>query len=446
MLDLNSDLINNQRRIEHISLITCGSRGSHLPIPDVLLGEFKTIRSLSWKGLSRTDDFDSVRDCIKINAQGIQSLELDLRNWLKARAAYYDGMKKRGQLDFGFAAYDFADKFFATDVLGMFPGEARVILPHLSSLSLSQVSFQAAVKEMQHALNVTRLVSLKLRNCRYSLALLDAIVRGAQTMRLKSFELVIDIEADEGQGAHEQEHDVSIFAFLNSFRGLEDLYLLVTDPMKWELIFRNISSHLSTLDRLITHRRKHDPTSATFDSPILLCNESKNLYQGAHSTCIGTCSTPSDLVRDWGDLSPKPICKILHLRIDFADEPYADKFNDDMSKNYDFFNEEAGSDEETTLNEESSVDGVRSNLTDNSLASVQSLPNTSASRPDFAPWSLPPPETSYGAKRIRKVAAENIDSKYHSKVVDCARWAFSDNGLPNLQILAFGDFSHEGRY
>ena len=68
-----------------------------------------------------------------------------------------------------------------------------------------------------------------------------------------------------------------------------------------------------------------------------------------------------------------------------------------MSKNYDFFNEEAGSDEETTLNEESSVDGVRSNLTDNSLASVQSLPNTSASRPDFAPWSLPPPETSYAS-------------------------------------------------
>lgn len=85
---------------------------------------------------------------------------------------------------------------------------------------------------------------------------------------------------------------------------------------------------------------------------------------------------------------------ISAIRI-FADEPVPDEFNDDMSRNYDFFDEEASSDEETTLNEGSSVDGARSNHTDNWLASVQSLSNTSASRPDFAPWSLPPPETSY---------------------------------------------------
>lgn len=113
----------------------------------------------------------------------------------------------------------------------------RESLPHLSSLPLSEESFQAAVKEMQHALNVTRLGSFKLRNYWCSLALLNAIVHDAQTMRLKSFELVIDIEADVGQGAHEQEHYVSIFAFLDSFRGLEVLYLMIT------LIFRGISCH-----------------------------------------------------------------------------------------------------------------------------------------------------------------------------------------------------------
>lgn len=52
----NSDLIQNQRKIEHISLVTDGRCPAHLPMPVVRLGEFKAIRSLSWKGLSRTDD------------------------------------------------------------------------------------------------------------------------------------------------------------------------------------------------------------------------------------------------------------------------------------------------------------------------------------------------------------------------------------------------------
>jgi hypothetical protein len=31
-------------------------------------------------------------------------------------------------------------------------------------------------------------------------------------------------------------------------------------------------------------------------------------------------------------------------------------------------------------------------------------------------------------------------------LLDFAEWAFSTEGLPNLQILAYGDFSYEGRY
>lgn len=39
-------------------------------------------------------------------------------------------------------------------------------------------------------------------------------------------------------------------------------------------------------------------------------------------------------------------------------------------------------------------------------------------------------------------------SEYHvAKAVDAfARWAFSDNGIPSLQVLAYGDFSFDGRF
>lgn len=58
-------------------------------------------------------------------------------------------------------------------------------------------------------------------------------------MRLRSFELVIGIEVDMWQGAHGEKHDVSISTFLNSFRGLEDRYLMVRDVMDSELLSRS---------------------------------------------------------------------------------------------------------------------------------------------------------------------------------------------------------------
>ena len=41
-----------------------------------------------------------------------------------------------------------------------------------------------------------------------------------------------------------------------------------------------------------------------------------------------------------------------------------------------------------------------------------------------------------------------MDFKHHlnADALECARWAFSNEGLPNLQVFAFGDFSHNGRY
>lgn len=244
-------------------------------MPSVALGKFEAIRSLSWKGLGKKDDLDSVRDCITINAQGIEILVLDLLHWGKAKMAYYDSLDRREQG--GHVLHNiFVGNFFAENVLGIFSGESRVILPHLSSLSLSEVSFEAAVEEMQHVLNITQLRSLKLRNCRYSLALLDTIVRGPQTVRLRSFELVIDVEACFFQGVRIQQHDVSISRFLNSFQGLEDLYLRTTYSIDWAFIAQSILNHLSTLNRLITQGRPVD----------LLCNDLKILYENANSACI----------------------------------------------------------------------------------------------------------------------------------------------------------------
>jgi hypothetical protein len=40
----------------------------------------------------------------------------------------------------------------------------------------------------------------------------------------------------------------------------------------------------------------------------------------------------------------------------------------------------------------------------------------------------------------------NTESAEIKEVLDFADWAFGPNGLPRLEVLAFGDFSYEERY
>ena len=37
-------------------------------------------------------------------------------------------------------------------------------------------------------------------------------------------------------------------------------------------------------------------------------------------------------------------------------------------------------------------------------------------------------------------------SEGNLEIIECARWAFSHEGFPNLKIFAIGDLSHDGRY
>ena len=192
-------------------------------------------------------DFNSLRKCIKINSQGVETVVLDLIDWSEAEHFHFFQLRWGPQ-----EVVNYRYNFFSRNVLEIYPGRVENLLPSLRSLSLSAVSFRWAVKEMQHALNITQLRSL---SCPYSLPLLDTIVKEAQTIRLISFELVIDIDCRDHQTYNGRDHNVKISAFLNAFRGLEDLYLMVTDEFNWELVAQAILGRLSTLNRLITHGR-----------------------------------------------------------------------------------------------------------------------------------------------------------------------------------------------
>lgn len=63
-----------------------------------------------------------------------------------------------------------------------------------------------------------------------------------RTPRLRSFELVMDLDHDEAEI-----HAHPITGFLETFTGLEDLFPMLTEPINWNSVVPGILAHKSTL-------------------------------------------------------------------------------------------------------------------------------------------------------------------------------------------------------
>ena len=238
--------------------------------------------------MQRKNDFDSVSKCIQQGGQSIETLALDLIDWYSAERSYLDQLGRRPE------HFDLPDNFFARDVLRVDSDSQETVLPNLRSLSLSAISFECAAREMQHALNVTGLSSLKLSNCLDSLELLNAIVVAAQPLQLRSFELVNDLESGSNQG--DMDRTATISSFLTAFAGLEDLALLLPGPIDWARLSRAVSHHSATLKRTVTHESQESEERELVDSPIPWSIAMRGIYQNAKLDFIGTCHVSTDLV------------------------------------------------------------------------------------------------------------------------------------------------------
>lgn len=251
--DLLRQLLARQKKIENICLTTDHECGTNVETQYwVDLARLTELKSLTWIGLNRYDDFESVRKCIAVNGKGIRALTLDLIDWETAEYHWSDVYRVIVGEDTAFP-----DNFFAKFVLGTKPGEQKCQLTSLEYLSLHSVSCQFAAPEMAYALNMSKLHTLKLWNCPYSLDMLLEVISTAQTLKYKSLELVVEprfVNADE-ESTHPGRHDATVAAFLKVIEGLEDLYLLLPDWMDWNVVAQGLLQHVSTLRRLVVHAR-----------------------------------------------------------------------------------------------------------------------------------------------------------------------------------------------
>jgi len=301
-------LSKRQKRLENISLITDGScRADTQGL--IHLTEFKHLKSLSWLGLNKGYHHWSFGEFVKKNklgVEGLQSLTLDLIEWHRADDAYY--YYERATQG-GFPPR--SNNFFAEIVLGLSPEDSDpsetdeeekteiVLFKSLDVLSLSAISFDGEEIRMAHAFNILKLTTLKLVNCHGCLPMLENLVEMDQSIALKSFELVIDNttltahEIQVGWGWKSQEESIS--SFLNSFSGLEDIFLMLYEE-SWDLIFLAISNHALTLKRLVIRERAFYQYEKDLDGQLDWSPELENLLNKTSLICLGVNILPSKLV------------------------------------------------------------------------------------------------------------------------------------------------------
>ena len=260
------------------------------------LKSFTSIQSLSWKGLSRGDHFDCLEDFIKsqTGARGLRSLTLDLVEWNRAEKGWYDHQKATLG---GFPPFPpCPDNFFATRVVGIESDQNKVLFQSLKTLLLVGVAFAPFEYEFGHSFNMMNLSTLQLRNCPSSLELLGALLEQGITPKLKSFELIIDWDCLHHYSNFDEVQTEVIFRFLASFQGLEDLFLLLTQPLEWYLIANSIAHHQSTLKRLVLHERIIS-NGEVVDGGIPWYNSGELLFHDSRLSCFGTSGPISEMVR-----------------------------------------------------------------------------------------------------------------------------------------------------
>ncbi|PLN82760.1 hypothetical protein BDW42DRAFT_166087 [Aspergillus taichungensis] len=303
----SDSFLGNQQHIQSITLITDGECRANEPGQNVVdLVQFKELRSLDWRGLNRYDDFESVRKCIRSHGHQIQSLTLDLLNWFRAEEIWAEGFHQQTLQRTRTPA-----NFFSQRVLDLHPQDQNAIFSSLENLHLSAISFYYTSTEMAHAFNVGHLKSLKLRNCPGSLGFLRMVPGSSKPLNLKSLELALDINSlQRGAYLHITE---TICSLIHRATSLEDLYLMLPEPIDWAALTKMLSSRRH-LKRLVMHHLVDRGGQHLIDGNIPCSFHLGRILQDKQLVCFGSSVLPGDLACYLQSMHPKPSCKLVHLR------------------------------------------------------------------------------------------------------------------------------------
>ncbi|GLA26512.1 hypothetical protein AnigIFM63326_003672 [Aspergillus niger] len=367
ILDAQGYIVHHQKQILRLSLIndgTCPHAGQHLEGLSCLTA----LTELEWEGVQNPSEASALRGCLQQNSRHLKALSIGFLSAanLPARRDYADILD--------LSPSSFCDDCPRLDIHGY---------SLLTSLSLSRISFPSALLPGVQQSPFHALQALTLRDCPNELHYLQLLARSSRPVSLRHFEISSDYLRESG----ERLAFIAIVEFLLSFRGLQYLYLKVSNfPQLLPGLDDAIHHHRSTLRGLVFHERR------------LMAIDSERIFEELQDVTV-TSPTIARILRK----TYSPIALGLSA---FAQLAHG---------------------------EERIYYGLRREI-------------VSELQKDMDPW----PWSRTG--RLKKSNAAGINfwpRRKASEVQEFMRlvqWAFGPAGLPALQILAFGDFSHGDRY
>ena len=347
--------------------------------PPLELDAFRHLRRLSWTGILLAPELESLQVFLAANKEILEMLELDFVDWSLVNRACEVELADDDPLA------------FTKHILPLSENPSTNAFPALTTLLLSVVCLPTNPDATVSAFDFSQLRSLRLHRCLNTHLLLRAILQGALSLKLESFDCVMDDFAEKF------ERGGSILnAFLRSFSSLRQLYLMIAPlgEITTEQYFESIAYHAASLKRLVYHEVTPETDISSgrdkflaFETPNLSCGSTgamTRLMQNASLESLGCCDSLAQLRRTLeSDMSTRHL-KFLHIR--------RSKHNVDLSL-----------------------------------------------RNHIVLWTVKGEFESVGMD-----TSEDPMLKY--ELFDFARWAFGPRGISTLQFLAFGDFSYDGRH
>jgi hypothetical protein len=204
--------------------ITCGTPDSNFHS----LTGFDQLRYISWT----TDGIAALKtlgDILRQSASRLEEIKISCGSPFSHEATIRNGTNEFIQL-----------------VLKVEPGSHSELFPILQKLTLFGVPLRDGAEDVIFAFRLTQLKFLKLQDCLGTNEMLSLLATSTQRMHLTCFELGFT-------GYFIEQHDIAPpTQFLQSFQGLEDLFILY--PKEWnpECAYWNaISQHHATVRRVV---------------------------------------------------------------------------------------------------------------------------------------------------------------------------------------------------
>ncbi|OGE46739.1 hypothetical protein PENARI_c124G04245, partial [Penicillium arizonense] len=423
VLDKEGYLSRYQQRLTRLSLVTDGT------CPETLhrlegVSRLSCLTAFEWEGLQHPSEVDLLRQCIRRNWRRLDHLSIGFVPSAFARALCWESLGLQ-QSELGVGNIGTGETRNGDTGIGNLTA-----LPALSTLSLSKVTLPPDISSERDAIFYS-LRALTLRDCPNQLRLVQLLSRSQKPLRLTHFEFSFDYllhEPGEGRSLS------AVVRFLCSFRGLQHLYLRLSNfPASKSHIQDAIRHHQSTLKSLVYHERQLAPIDADglFEddrdvSPAWVTNLSAIVDLGQVSA-LGLCASPSAARLCLRPTAKHSQLQILHLRFSGLDRIHRDipreitTFLHETRKGYSRHPRSCwGSVNRNASNDNYNYGPIFDEYFDRSQ------------------FEYMDPQQAVLASSAAIAEAEDL--------VSFAEWAFGPHGLPALQVLAFGDFSHGDRY